>query len=204
MRRSSCSTRLAEPGRKGGRKPYGTPEEGMGASEPPRPPPPPRPPGPRPPRPPPRPTDRPPELLSDDIFYKLQYELATVPPLVCLVSILSSHQQCQKRCCFSSNAGVARPVARWQNALSVDSLPFALLLQAKKASHPAKPVLPSSQRSRLLKAYFNNHSFAIISYHLDNKNAASFKHSLAIPCMKCNRDPVTPLPPAGPMHDDSF
>lgn len=80
MRRSSCSTRLAEPGRKGGRKPYGTPDEGMGASEPPRPPPPPRPPGPRPPRPPPRPPDRPLEPLPDDIS-KLQYERAKVPPL---------------------------------------------------------------------------------------------------------------------------
>ena len=72
MRRSSCSTRLAEPGRKGGRKPYGTPEEGMGASEP-RPPP--RPPGPpRLPRPPPsRPPERPPEPLPDDIA-KLQDE----------------------------------------------------------------------------------------------------------------------------------
>lgn len=89
MRRSSCSTRLAEPGRKGGRKPYGTPDEGMGASEPPRPPPPPRPPGPRPPRPPrppPRPPDRPLEPLPDDIS-KLQYERAKVPPLCSRVTV---------------------------------------------------------------------------------------------------------------------
>lgn len=154
MRRSSCSTRLAEPGRKGGRKPYGTPDEGMGASEPPRPPPPPpRPPGPRPPRPPPRPPDRPPdrppEPLPDDIS-KLQYECAKVPPFVLwrVASSLSSHQH---RC-------VLRAVrCRCKiNALSVDSLPSA-------AAH-------SSSRPDQLWAgkHVDDYSFAKPSYHLIN------------------------------------